>query len=162
MENIAPAQRTEELMELIADIWKRSVEATHDFLSPEEIERLRRTLPPILANAEHLVVGRDGKGDARAFMTVNGDEIDMLFVEPESRNRGMGSELVSLAIEHLGARKLTVHGQNTEAVGFYEHMGLVVTGSALDDWGGAPHRVLTMEVPLTTSGRTADAGGKDG
>lgn len=55
-----------------------------------------------------------------------------------------------------------MHGRNSGAVHLYEHMGLVVTDSAFDDWGGAAQRVLTMEIPLAASPRAVDVPGKDG
>lgn len=156
VEIIPTEQRSEELLGLLADIWQRSVEATHDFLDPAQIARLRPTMPRILENAEYLVVRRDGRGGVAAFMTVNGDEIDMLFAEPRLRGLGIGRELVSYATERLGARTVTVHEGNVRARGFYEHMGFSAIGVSEEDWGGSSQRVVRMALADPTEKTATD------
>jgi putative acetyltransferase len=70
----------------------------------------------------------------------------MLFLRAESRGQGVGKVLLKYAIEKLGANTVDVNKQNPLAVGFYQHMGFVITSrSPLDDMG-KPFPILHMSL----------------
>ena len=54
--------------------------------------------------------------------TENGT-LEMLFIAPKERGKGLGKRLLRYGIDHLGVKKLAVNEQNPQAKGFYEHMG---------------------------------------
>lgn len=126
------------------DIWEASVQATHDFLDPDDflllvpiVERTLREFTPL-----HCV--RDAAGQPCAFIGVNEGMIEMLFVDPPYRGQGAGRGLVEFAIAQLGATRVDVNEQNRQALGFYERMGFVVEGRSEQDPFGKPYPILHL------------------
>ena len=120
------------------EVWEASVRATHAFLSEEDIQALAPLVRAELARAAAIRCVRDAEGRACAFMIVEGDAIEGLFVAPEHRGAGVGRALVEHAVNSLGARRVDVNEQNPRAVGFYQRMGFrVASRSPLDGQGRA-------------------------
>jgi GNAT superfamily N-acetyltransferase len=62
------------------------------------------------------------------------DWIDQLYVDPEQQHRGIGSELLALALEQLDGRaRLWCFRSNTAARRFYERHGFVATAQTDGD-----------------------------
>ena len=136
-------QRPETLVRQLVQVWEGAVRATHDFLTEEEIARIKTYVPRALAGVETLVVAQDQNGPA-AFMGVEQGSLEMLFVAPEARGKGLGGRLLRCGVEQYGVQRLAVNEQNPQARGFYEHMGFVVyERSPLDEQGG-PYPILYM------------------
>jgi ribosomal protein S18 acetylase RimI-like enzyme len=79
-------------------------------------------------------------GEVVAMMTVEGADIDQLYVAPDHQHRGLGTVLVELAKE-LSPAELTLWAfrSNTRARRFYEGLGFVVVGMTEgDNEEGAP------------------------
>ena len=78
--------------------------------------------------------------DVVAMMTVEGSEIDQLYVAPDHQHHGFGTMLVELARELSPAElDLWTFASNTRARRFYESLGFVVVGmSDGDNEEGAP------------------------
>ena len=72
----------------------------------------------------------------------------MLFVDPACHGQGVGKRLMRHAIDTLGATQVDVNEQNPQAVGFYQHLGFVVTDRSRLDGDGRPFPILHMK--LTT------------
>ena len=134
--------RPQPLLEALLDVWERSVRATHLFLTDSEVRRIKGYVPQALAGVEHLVVAEAGK--AIAFMGVQGDRLEMLFVAPEERGRGVGRKLLQLGFERYGVAEVTVNEQNPQAVGFYERMGFKTYKRTDFDEEGGPYPLLYM------------------
>lgn len=80
------------------------------------------------------------------FIGVAENNIEMLFVHNDFRGKGIGRELIIYAIKNLQATKLDVNEQNSQAVGFYQHMGFsVIKRSELDNEGKA-YPILHMRL----------------
>ncbi len=134
--------RPQPLLEALLDVWERSVRATHLFLTDSEVKRIKGYVPQALAGVEHLVVAEAGK--PIAFMGVQGDRLEMLFVAPEQRGRGVGRKLLQLGFERYGVAEVTVNEQNPQAVGFYERMGFETYKRTDFDEEGGPYPLLYM------------------
>ena len=115
-------ERTPALIEPLTALWEASVRATHTFLSEAEILTIKAYVPEALQGVAHLVTASDGEGPV-GFMGVQDGRLEMLFLAPAARGRGLGRQLLEMAVADLGVRTLTVNEQNPVAVGFYEHMG---------------------------------------
>ena len=98
----------------LADLWRRSVEATHYFLSSGEVERLfhdvHNTYLPgveILWVAELAPCGQTAPAQHAAgislagFIGCNGAQVEMLFVEPRCFRHGVGRALLEHARQGL-------------------------------------------------------------
>lgn len=115
--------RTAEKLEELKEVWEASARATHRFLTEEEIVRIRGYVPQAMAAAEHLVTAEE-QGRAVGFFGTAGTRLEMLFLAPAARGRGLGRRMAQRAIWDYGVREVTVNEQNPGAVGFYEHRGL--------------------------------------
>lgn len=127
-------------------LWERSVRASHDFISDDEIALLRPLVAELLAGdaLEWWVLGEPDDAPL-GFMGLAGDAIEALFLEPSRRGQGGGAALVAHA-QRLrgGALTVEVNEENAPARRFYERMGFVVVGRSPHDGQGLPHPLLRM------------------
>lgn len=137
---------TEDEYELLTAVWEESVRATHHFLSEEDITSLRpRVLNDYLA-AVVLRAYKGADGHILGFVGVSGKRIEMLFISPESRGKGIGRRLLQHAITEMGANILDVNEQNPQALEFYLKMGFRVIGRSPLDMMGNPFPLLHLEL----------------
>ena len=130
--------RPPQLVQQLVEVWQRSVQATHLFLSVPEIAAIRTYVPQALCGVEHLIVAQDESGTPIGFMSVQENRL----LDPEARGQGLGARLLCLSMEQYS--ELTVNEQNPAAAGFYRHMGFAVyRRSELDEQGG-PYPILYM------------------
>ena len=133
-------------MRELLGVWERSVRATHLFLSDGEVRSIREYVPQALLGVAHLLVAEDEAGAAAAFMGVEDGSLEMLFIDPEERGKGLGRRLLRLGIESYGVRRLAVNEQNPQAAGFYEHMGFEAFARSETDEQGNPYPILYMRL----------------
>lgn len=131
----------------ITEVWEASVRATHHFLPEAAIAQLRPLIREIYLAAVDLQVYRDAHGDIIGFVGVAEQRIEMLFVHPQQRGTGIGTQLLRHAVQTLGATAVDVNEQNPQAVGFYQHQGFVVTGRSPLDGQGQPYPLLHLALP---------------
>ena len=134
------------LIHALLDIWERSVRATHLFLSDGEIESIKEYVPRALTGVEALTVAEDEGGRPVAFMGTENGTLEMLFIAPEERGKGLGKRLLRYGIAHFGVKELAVNEQNPQAKGFYEHMGFRVYKRTERDEQGGPYPLLYMRL----------------
>ena len=125
-------------------IWEISVRATHNFLSDPEINNIKKYVPHALRRVSHLIVAYD-ENEPVAFMGINDQKLEMLFVDANQRGNGIGKALITYGIHNLDINEQAVNEQNPGARGFYEHMGFkAVERSEFDDQGN-PYPILVMK-----------------
>ena len=139
IEDIELGDDTSLLAELVA-CWRASVEATHTFLTPDDIERIAAYVPDAIASVAHLTVCRDENGQVVGF------------IHPSLRGCGLGSLLLDHAVSEHGATLVDVNEQNGQAVGFYEHYGFEVFDRSETDGMGDPFPILHMRLRPTSHG----------
>ena len=132
------------LIQTLLEVWERSVRATHLFLSDGEVKSIKACVPQALANVAHLIVAENESGVPVAFMGVEDGVLEMLFIDPEERGKGLGRQLITCGIEKYGIERLAVNEQNPQAKGFYEHMGFIVYKRTETDEQGNPYPLLYM------------------
>lgn len=146
MREIAPEERTSELVEQLLDVWEGSVRTTHLFLSDAEVLSIRECVPEAITGVPLLIIEENANGASVAFMGIDGDKLEMLFVAQEERGNGIGKKLLQHGMDAHGVTKLDVNEQNPQGRGFYEHMGFAVhSRSEIDDQGN-PYPILHMEL----------------
>lgn len=148
MQIIECEEREGALPAALVDVWERSVRATHTFLSEQEILAIREFVPQALSGVEMLVVALEG-GVPLGFMGAEAGRLEMLFLEPEARGRGLGRLLLEEAIARYSVEELTVNEQNPQAVGFYEHLGFRTYKRTELDEEGRPYSLLYMRREAT-------------
>ena len=140
-------ERDPQLVARLTDVWESSVRATHAFLTDAEVRRIRGYVPQALAGVETLVVAEDAADAPVAFMGVEAGRLEMLFLAPSARGRGLGRQLLEAGIRDYGVRETTVNEQNAQAVGFYAHMGFQTYRHTDRDDEGGPYPLLYMRLP---------------
>lgn len=146
MREIKKEERNETLITALLDVWEDSVRATHDFLSLEEVAKIREFVPQALGGIAHLVIETDENGKPLAFMGIENGRLEMLFIKSSERGKGLGAKLLKHGMENHNVNELAVNEQNPQARGFYEHMGFkVYQRNELDDQGN-PYPVLYMRL----------------
>jgi len=91
----------------------------------------------IVAEKEHVPI---------AFMGVEHGRLEMLFLSPSERGKGLGKQLLQLGIQKYDVRELTVNEQNPQAVGFYEHLGFETYKRTACDEEGRSYPLLYMRL----------------
>ncbi|MFW5606844.1 MAG: hypothetical protein ACOCMY_06865 [Campylobacter hyointestinalis] len=77
------------LIERLVNVWEDSLRKTHLFLSDLEIENIKRYVPQALLGVSNLIVLEDEKEDIAAFMGIENQKIEMLFVASKKQNKGL-------------------------------------------------------------------------
>ncbi|MDC9594505.1 GNAT family N-acetyltransferase [Xenorhabdus sp. IM139775] len=130
----------------LIQVWEASVLATHDFLPKNMIEVLR---PQILNDyLPNLTVYKavDEQNHIAGFISIAQHRVEMLFIAPPARGTGIGKMLLQFAINELQVNELDVNEQNSQGVGFYQHMGFQVFSRSELDGEGNPFPLLHMKL----------------
>ena len=146
MKILEVAKITQELEEQLIVVWETSVKATHLFLSEQELEEIKKYIPQALNGIAHLIIAQKKDGCPAAFMGIEEQKLEMLFIAPEERGKGLGRKLIQYGIENYSVNKLAVNEQNPLAKGFYEHMGFHVYKRTDHDEQGNPYPLLYMKL----------------
>jgi putative acetyltransferase len=137
----------------IIGLWELSVRATHLFLPEEYLQQIKALLPSILPSVP-LFITRDDSGKLTGFLGVADKKIEMLFIHPDERGKGIGRSLTQFAINQLHAIDVDVNEQNIQAAGFYKKMGFEVIGRTNTDGLGKPYPLLLMKLTVVQKGNT--------
>ena len=136
--------RPDEAERLLA-IWRAAVDATHDFLSPEDRVAIDRETEAYLLSASPWVAV-DADDRPVGFLCLAGAHLDSLFIHPLRRGAGVGRQLVNFAASMHPALTTEVNAQNAQALGFYRRMGFVETGRTSLDDQGRPYPLIRMRL----------------
>lgn len=133
---------------VLFDLWSGAVAATHQFLKPEDLDKIARIVrDDYLPFAAGLIVAAAGENDRPVgFMELDGDHIDALFVENSCRRQGIGRRLVAHARALHPFLTVDVNEQNEGAVAFYRRLGFRRTGRSPTDSEGRPYPLLHLEI----------------
>ncbi|HTI60413.1 GNAT family N-acetyltransferase [Mucilaginibacter sp.] len=130
--------------EELVTIWEASVRATHSFLPEEEILYFKPFVKQYFDSVDLYLVRPDNR--ISGFLGMSGHEVQMLFLRPDARGKGIGRSLMEFAINDRGATRVEVNEQNEQAVGFYQHLGFKVCDRSEVDYLGKPYPILSMEL----------------
>ena len=145
MQITMPQNRTDTLVEELTSVWRASVEATHD-LGEQDVERIAQYVPEAIRAIRTLVTARDDNGRALGFAGVDDGKLEMLFISPAYRGKGVGAALLDLTVRELGVTDVDVNEQNAQTRGFYEHEGFEVIGRSETDEQGELFPILHMRL----------------
>lgn len=126
----------------LAEIWERSVRATHHFLAEDDWVEIKKALIPCyFPNVTLYAVDDDGV--LSGFIGLADGKIEMLFVDAGRQGEGIGSMLIDFAMQS-GAAQVDVNEQNSHATAFYISKGFKVVGRDDRDEAGRPYPILHM------------------
>lgn len=98
MNIIEVKDRTLILIEKLVELWEKSVKETHLFLSEDEIESIKMYVPQALKDINTLVIIENEINCPIAFMGVQDEKLEMLFILPKERGKGLGKKLLQYGI----------------------------------------------------------------
>lgn len=140
---IPPSERDGGLLNKLTALWEASVRATHHFLREADIENLKPYVTEGLACIKHLYVAVEADAPT-AFIGIQDEKIEMLFVSPQHLRKGIGKRLVDMAVRNHGAVFVDVNELNPDARTFYEKLGFVEIGRREVDEQGNPFPIIEM------------------
>ena len=109
------------------EIWRAAVDATHDFLTPEDRVAIDKEVESFLPGAALLLSVTEANYPI-CLMIISRGQMDALFIDPHYRGIGAGRALVEHGLKLHSTMTTDVNEQNEQAVGFYRRMGFVPTG----------------------------------
>ena len=132
-------------VERCIEIWCSSVDATHDFLTPEDRIAIEAQVRSFLPEAPLWLAVSDDDNPL-GFMLVNEAHIEALFVHADMRGKGVGTELLNHARLLRPELTVDVNEQNAGARSFYRSYGFVETGRRGTDDEGRPYPIISMRL----------------
>ncbi|MFC5412859.1 GNAT family N-acetyltransferase [Larkinella bovis] len=131
----------------VVAVWEASVRLTHHFLTEADIQYYKPLILTEYLKAVDLVGVRNEAGNLLGFLGTADERVEMLFLHPDARGKGLGKILMDYAVHRKKATKVDVNEDNPQAVGFYKHLGFqVVSRSELDSLG-KPYPILHLALP---------------
>lgn len=119
----------------IIEIWRSSVDATHDFLTTYDRKEIEKEVVEFFSETP-VWVAANQDDHPLGFMFLHDGHLEALFVDADARGLGIGKQLISYALTLHSDLTVDVNEQNQQAVGFYKYMGFQVSGrSELDSQG---------------------------
>lgn len=144
MTTLRPSRTTDS--DALVDLWRRAVDATHDFLSAEDRQAIDTEVAGFLPQAP-LIVAVDDQDRPQGFMLIDGSHMEALFIDPDVRGTGIGRQLLQHALAVQPQLTTDVNAQNAQAVGFYQRMGFTETGRSPVDSQGRPYPLIHLRHP---------------
>ncbi|WP_339184505.1 GNAT family N-acetyltransferase [Oceanobacillus sp. FSL W7-1293] len=127
---------------VLIELWEKSVLATHDFLTAEDREALKKEIPAYFPQLDMKMWFEDTT--LVGFSGVNASQLEMLFLDPEQIGKGLGSRILNDLIETDGIKAADVNKDNTSALAFYLKNNFQVTGESEQDDQGRDYPILHL------------------
>ncbi len=130
-------------LEPVLDVWYRASIAAHSFL-PDAFFTTERELL-----RDHWLPGSEttvSVADQRilGFLSLVGNEVGGLFVDPDHQRRGIGSALMDGARLARPFLELSVFEENRNGLAFYRAYGFEITGRRVNEDTGHPELRLRL------------------
>ncbi|UOR02451.1 GNAT family N-acetyltransferase [Leucobacter allii] len=126
-----------------AEIWRRAVDATHDFLTIGDRNAIEARLCTDYFPSVTLSAAEVGGRTVGFCGTLDGS-LEMLFVDPSHHGNGVGTALLRHAIRNDHVTRVDVNEQNTPALRFYEYHGFEIVRRSPSDEAGRPYPLLHL------------------
>lgn len=137
--------RNEILIHKLTIIWQKSVEATHLFLSPQDIKDI---LPQVVIGLKQipiLLVSFTDDDEPIGFAGIADDKLEMLFLSPDYFQQGIGYKMISTAIQDYQIKYVDVNKQNPKALKFYLRQGFTIFKRSPVDSDNRPFPILHLK-----------------
>ena len=128
----------------VLDVWYRASLIAHSFLSEDFFETERRQIAEHwLPMADTIVFETDGR--VRGFLSLIGNEVGAIFVDPDYQGRGIGRALMDLARDSRPLLELDVFEANAIGSRFYDAYGFEFVDRHLNEATGQPELRLSFD-----------------
>lgn len=145
LKEIDYSSRNETLINKLTIIWQKSVEATHLFLSPQDIKDI---LPQVVIGLKQipiLLVSFTDDDAPIGFAGIADDKLEMLFLSPDYFQQGIGYKMISSAIQDYQIKYVDVNKQNPKALKFYLRQGFTIFKHSPVDSDNRPFPILHLK-----------------
>lgn len=145
LKEIDYSSRNETLINKLTIIWQKSVEATHLFLSPQDIKDI---LPQVVIGLKQipiLLVSFTDDDEPICFAGIADDKLEMLFLSPDYFQQGIGYKMISTAIQDYQIKYVDVNEQNSKALKFYLRQGFTIFKRSPVDSDNRPFPILHLK-----------------
>ncbi|WP_302047770.1 GNAT family N-acetyltransferase [Megamonas funiformis] len=145
LKEIEYSLRNETLIHKLTIIWQKSVEATHLFLSPQDIKDI---LPQVVIGLKQipiLLVSFTDDDEPIGFAGIADDKLEMLFLNPDYFQQGIGYKMISTAIQDYQIKYVDVNKQNPKALKFYLRQGFTIFKRSPVDSDNRPFPILHLK-----------------
>lgn len=145
LKEIDYSSRNETLINKLTIIWQKSVEATHLFLSPQDIKDI---LPQVVIGLKQipiLLVSFTDDDEPICFAGIADDKLEMLFLSPDYFQQGIGYKMISTAIQDYQIKYVDVNKQNPKALKFYLRQGFTIFKHSPLDSDNRPFPILHLK-----------------
>lgn len=129
----------------ILDVWRRAVDATHDFLTPQDRVAIEAEVVLFIPETT-FELAVDDNDTPVGFMLLIESHVEALFVDPAYRGQGVGSFLVEEAVRRYPQLTTDVNEQNLQAIGFYEKLGFERCGRSELDGQGRAYPLIHLQM----------------
>ena len=137
------AHRPTELEDLLR-VWARGSEVSHSFLGRDFLEWERRMISDVYLHQAETSVW-ESEGNVVGFISLLGNEVGGLFVDPGSHRSGIGRALIERARSLRGALEVEVFERNALGRAFYSAMGFELVEHTVHDPTGFEVLRLRLE-----------------
>ena len=137
--------RNETLINKLTIIWQKSIEATHLFLSPQDIKDI---LPQVVIGLKQipiLLVSFTDDDEPIGFAGIADNKLEMLFLSPDYFQQGIGYKMISTAIQDYQINYVDVNEQNPKALKFYLRQGFTIFKRSPVDSDNRPFPILHLK-----------------
>ena len=122
-------------IEDLLSVWENASRLAHTFLSEEFLQQERENIANLyLPKAETWVI--EVQGRVVGFISLLGNEVGGLFLQPEFHGRGLGWALMLKAVELRGDLEVEVFEKNHIGRKFYNSFGFVKIAEKLEEETG--------------------------
>lgn len=122
-------------LEELLGVWHRASLIAHSFLSKDFLENERQQIIELwLPIAETIVYEAEGR--VVGFLSLIGNEVGAIFVDPDRQGRGIGRALMDVARGARPLLELNVFEANNTGRRFYDAYGFEVVGRRLNEAAG--------------------------
>ena len=94
----------------------------HPFLSEEFLRKVMRDIPEIYLPNTQTIVAEEG-GRVVGFLSLMGNEVAALFLDPAHHGKGLGRALMDRAVAEKGDLEVVVFEENAIGRAFYDRYG---------------------------------------
>lgn len=134
--SIRPA--TPDDTDALVAIWLAASRESHSFVPYDVWLSHADAMRDVYLPAAQTFVAVDSDGRVIGFMSLVGDELAALFVEPSSQGRGIGTALLGHAQQVRSILTLGVYAANARAIAFYRGHGFDLLNERIDEKTGQP------------------------
>ncbi len=77
----------------------------------EEIIKIKKYVPQAISKISHLIIIQKDNNIPIAFMGIENEKLEMLFITNNERGKGLGKQLLNYGIENYNVNELIVNEQ---------------------------------------------------